>query len=106
MASTTDARFLIDVSKRIEVGPHLRVHEQTGVDFWQIAYTVRPGFDILAYRTGDRELGPLRRSHGTGGTLRRSASASSERADEVGSWDSTSTRATRATSTDLYVTDR
>lgn len=58
-ASSTDARFLVDVSRRVEVGPHLRAHEQTAVDFWQLAYVLRPGLDFPAYRTGDRELGPL-----------------------------------------------
>ena len=68
-ASTTDARFLVDVSRRTELGPHLRVHEQTSVNFWQLAYVLRPSFDFPAYRTGDRELGPLLNLT-FGGTLR------------------------------------
>ncbi len=58
-ATTTDARYLMDVSRRVETGPHVRVHAQTAVDFWQRAYTFGPGFEVPALRTGDRELGPL-----------------------------------------------
>ncbi|HEY4015884.1 MAG TPA: DUF3570 domain-containing protein [Polyangiaceae bacterium] len=68
-ASTTDARLLVDVSRRTEFGPHVRVHDQTSVNFWQLAYVLRPGFDFPAYRTGDRELGPLLNLT-FGGTLR------------------------------------
>jgi hypothetical protein len=68
-AATLDARWLVDVGDRIELGPHLRVHSQTAVSFWQRAYTLGPGFDYPAYRTGDRELGPLTNLTG-GGTLR------------------------------------
>jgi hypothetical protein len=59
VASTTDARLLLDVGSRVEVGPHLRLHAQTAVDFWQRAYVLEPGFNYPALRTGDRELGPL-----------------------------------------------
>jgi hypothetical protein len=59
LASTTDARFLVDTSKRFEIGPHLRLHVQKAVSFWQRAYVLNPGFDFPALRTGDRELGPL-----------------------------------------------
>jgi hypothetical protein len=58
-ALTTDARWTFDLGKRVELGPHLRAHGQTAVDFWQRAYVLRSGFDYPAYRTGDRELGPL-----------------------------------------------
>jgi hypothetical protein len=58
-ASSTDARYLVDVSRRLELGPHARVHGQSAVDFWQLAYVLRPGFDVPVYRTGNRELGPL-----------------------------------------------
>lgn len=59
MATTTDARYLFDLSRRVELGPHARLHAQTAVDFWQLAYFVGPGFQYPALRTGDRELGPL-----------------------------------------------
>jgi hypothetical protein len=58
-AQTTDARWLFDLGRRVELGPHLRVHDQTATSFWQRAYVLRPGFDYPAYRTGNRELGPL-----------------------------------------------
>jgi hypothetical protein len=58
-ATTTDGRLLFDPWKRVELGPHLRFHAQTPVDFWQRAYTLRPGNDFPALRTGDRELGPI-----------------------------------------------
>jgi hypothetical protein len=68
-ATTTDARLLFDVGRRVELGPHLRFHAQSPVSFWQRAYVLRPGFDIPALRTGDRELGPLLNATG-GGSLR------------------------------------
>lgn len=61
-ASTTDARFLIDIKESLRVGPHIRFHIQSPVDFWQRAYAAAPtpqGFALPIYRTGDRELGPL-----------------------------------------------
>jgi hypothetical protein len=58
-ATTTDARYLFDLGSRVETGPHARLHVQNGVDFWQRAYTLEPGFSYPEYRTGDRELGPL-----------------------------------------------
>jgi hypothetical protein len=58
-ATTTDARYLIDLSTRVETGPHARLHAQTAVDFWQRAYLSGPGFEVPGLRTGDRELGPL-----------------------------------------------
>jgi hypothetical protein len=63
IASTTDARWIFDVGKRLAVWPHARLHAQTGVSFWQLAYTSDPGngtgWSLPLYRTGDRELGPL-----------------------------------------------
>jgi hypothetical protein len=68
-ATTTDARFLFDLSRRVELGPHARLHAQSAVDFWQRAYLLGPGFAVPAFRTGNRELGPLVNVTG-GGTLR------------------------------------
>jgi hypothetical protein len=59
LAQTADAHWLVDVGRRVELGPHARLHDQTAVVFWQRAYELRSGFDFPAYRTGDRELGPL-----------------------------------------------
>jgi hypothetical protein len=58
-ASTTDLRILVDPTQRLELGPHLRLHAQKAVNFWQRAYVVGPGLDFPQLRTGDRELGPL-----------------------------------------------
>lgn len=58
-ASSTDARYLVDLGRRFEAGPHVRIHAQLPVDFWQRAYTFGPGYQYPALRTGDRELGPL-----------------------------------------------
>ena len=61
-ASTTDMRYLVDVSKNVRVWPHFRFHAQTGADFWQLAYVAErtpTGLQVPALRTGDRELGPL-----------------------------------------------
>jgi hypothetical protein len=62
MASTTDARFLMDLNDKIRVGPHVRFHIQDSVDFWKRAYsyTATPaGLSLPKIRTGDRELGQL-----------------------------------------------
>jgi hypothetical protein len=61
-ASTTDARFLVDINKELRVGPHIRFHIQDSVDFWKRAYsaTLTPtGWSLPKLRTGDREMGPL-----------------------------------------------
>jgi hypothetical protein len=66
-ATTTDARYFIDLSSRITVWPHLRVHAQSGVDFWKRAYVLVDANHLPKYRTGDRELGPLSNLGGGGG---------------------------------------
>jgi hypothetical protein len=61
-ATTTDLRFLYDVTEQFRVGPHVRFHFQGPVDFWQRAYsaTLTPvGWQIPKYRTGDKENGPM-----------------------------------------------
>jgi hypothetical protein len=58
-ASTTDARFVLDLGKRLAAGVHARFHLQQGVNFWRRAYVSGLGWDLPLYRTGDRELGPL-----------------------------------------------
>lgn len=68
-ATTTDARWLVDVAERVTLWPHLRAHLQSGVEFWRRAYSA-PSIDALpALRTGDRELGPLL-NLGAGGGIR------------------------------------
>jgi hypothetical protein len=60
-ASTTDARWILDIGKRFALWPHGRFHVQTPVTFWQRAYVsgAAPGWNLPEFRTGDRELGPL-----------------------------------------------
>lgn len=61
-ASTTDLRYLLDLSKNVRVGPHVRFNIQGPVDFWQRAYVAKEtseGWELPKYRAGDRELGPL-----------------------------------------------
>jgi Protein of unknown function (DUF3570) len=69
VASSTDLRWIFDVSRRVSFWPHARFHVQDGVSFWQKAYVSgsAPGWDLPEYRTGDRELGPLWTTTGGGG---------------------------------------
>jgi len=61
--TTSDGRFLWDVAERLRIGPHLRLHMQTGASFHQLAYVAtydaQGSYTIPQYRTGDRELAPL-----------------------------------------------
>jgi len=67
LASTTDARYFIDASRRFTIWPHARFHVQNGTDFWKRAYSATGVHDLPALRTGDRELGPLFTVGGGGG---------------------------------------
>lgn len=63
-ASTTDAKFLVDVIDGLRVWPHIRFNAQSGADFWQRAYSAQrnPMLNLTAIpalRAGDRELGPM-----------------------------------------------
>ena len=102
-ATTTDARYLMDLGPRVETGPHVRLHAQSAVDFWQRAYTFGPGFEVPALRTGDRELGPLVNLTG-GWTLRVGLGSEATPSSWVLGFNM------NVTSTqyldDLYVTDR
>ena len=70
-ASSTDARYMVDLSRHVRVWPHLRLHGQTGVNFFQLAYSAaldpNGGLTLPLYRTGDRELAPLITGTGGGG---------------------------------------
>jgi hypothetical protein len=61
IASTTDARWILDLGSRLELWPHARFHAQTSATFWKLAYVSESatGWNLPEYRTGDRELGPL-----------------------------------------------
>lgn len=61
-ASSTDLRYLVDVSPALRIGPHLRFHAQSGAAFWRRFYLLTGSTEdrsVPAYRSGDRELGPL-----------------------------------------------
>lgn len=59
-ASTTEIRPMIDAGPRLVIWPHLRLHTQTAVSFWQRAYEVGIAPDgqvaLPVYRAGDCEL--------------------------------------------------
>jgi hypothetical protein len=71
-ASTTDGRYLMDITKRLRVWPHLRMHVQSGTNFYQLAYSavVQPDGTVTVplFRTGDRELAPMGTATVGGGT--------------------------------------
>jgi len=63
-ATTTDMRFMTDVSDRLRLWPHLRFNAQNGVNFYRLAYATQIDpttntFVVPALRTGDRELSPM-----------------------------------------------
>lgn len=70
-ASSTDARYMVDLSRHLRVWPHVRAHIQSGVNFFQLAYSAaldpNGGITLPLYRTGDRELAPLFTGTGGGG---------------------------------------
>lgn len=69
-ASSTDARYMVDLSRHLRVWPHLRVHAQSGTDFYQLAYGAiidNQGIVLPTYRSSDRELSPLITGTGGGG---------------------------------------
>jgi len=67
-ASTTDGRFMYDLTRRLMVWPHLHLHAQTGAAFYQRVYNVNclgacvngsnpdGSVNLPANRTTDREL--------------------------------------------------
>lgn len=73
-ASTSDLKFLFDVSSRLVLWPHARFHIQTPVNFWQRAYGITNVAHVPEVRTGDRELGPLTTLGGGAGIRLRAGS--------------------------------
>lgn len=63
-ATSTEARWLVDLGRRFVLWPQARFHLQNAVDFWQRAYEAAEqsdgSFAVPRFRTGDRELGALR----------------------------------------------
>jgi hypothetical protein len=62
-ASSTDGRYMVDLSRHLRVWPHLRLHAQTDTNFYNLVYTANLAANgqitVPLYRTGDRELSPL-----------------------------------------------
>ena len=61
--SSTDARYMIDMSPRLRVWPHLRAHVQSGTTFYKRIYGATLNSDgsatVPEFRTSDRELSPM-----------------------------------------------
>jgi hypothetical protein len=70
-ATTTDARYVFDLGRHLEIWPHVRFNAQTGANFYQLAYSAaldsNNNLVIPLYRTTDRELSPLVSGTGGGG---------------------------------------
>jgi hypothetical protein len=71
-ATTTDLRFMVDLTHWLRLWPHLRLNAQNGANFYRLAYSpvVDPAHNLISvptYRTGDRELSPLVTATGGGG---------------------------------------
>ena len=63
-ASTTDGRYLHDLTGRLRVWPHARLHVQSGASFYKLAYTAKADdagnpIAIPQFRTSDRESSPM-----------------------------------------------
>jgi hypothetical protein len=71
MATTTDIKYLVDVSPRLRIWPHVHVHAQTGTSFYKRVYGATANSDgsvsIPNFRTSDRELSPMLGLTGGGG---------------------------------------
>jgi len=70
-ATTTDARYVLDLGRHLELWPHVRFNAQTGASFYQLAYSAAidqsGNLIVPLYRTTDRELSPLVSGTGGGG---------------------------------------
>jgi hypothetical protein len=62
-ASSTDARYLMDVTSRLRLWPHGRFHIQSGATFYKRIYGATLNSDgsatVPELRTSDRELSPM-----------------------------------------------
>lgn len=71
-ASTTDSRYMVDLSKHLRVWPHMRLNLQSAASsFYQLAYSAvrdQQGILVPLFRTGDRELAPMVTVTAGGGT--------------------------------------
>jgi len=62
-ASSTDGRYIRDLTSRFSAGPHVRAHIQSGTNFYNRVYESQQLSDgalvIPTFRTTDRELSPI-----------------------------------------------
>lgn len=61
-ATTTDVSWARDLAPRFTLTPHTRLHFQSSVGFWRLAYVGQVQADqveVLTLRSGDRELSAL-----------------------------------------------
>jgi hypothetical protein len=60
-AGSLDVRYMVDAGTRVLFWPHVRVHAQTGANFFHRVYSgeLSPNILIPTFRTTDRELSPL-----------------------------------------------
>lgn len=69
--TTTDFKYMIDVSPRFRIWPHIHVHAQTGTSFYNRIYGATLNSDgsatVPRFRTTDRELSPMLGFTGGGG---------------------------------------
>ena len=71
-ATTTDFRFMADVTDRLRLWPHVRVNLQNGVYFYRLAYSpvidpTTTNIAVPTLRTTDREDSPMAALTGGGG---------------------------------------
>jgi hypothetical protein len=101
-AFSADGRDLFDIGPRFSLGPHVRYYVQSPVTFWRVAY-VATADSVPAFRTGDRELGPLiNLTAGGRGKWDLGAASSPEAWSLIATFDATYTRFLD----DLYITER
>ena len=69
LASSSDVRWIRDLTRRLTAWPHLHVHVQNGANFYQRVYhaELAPEVRLPIFRTTDRELSPLLSFTGGGG---------------------------------------
>jgi|HubBroStandDraft_1064217.scaffolds.fasta_scaffold05509_6 hypothetical protein len=101
-AFSADGRDLFDVGPRLSLGPHVRYYVQSPVTFWKVGYAATADA-VPAFRTGDRELGPLiNLTGGARATWNIGPAAAPDNWSLVASFDATYARFLD----DLYITER
>ena len=69
LGSTSDLRWITDLTRRLSAWPHVHVHVQNGAKFYNRVYhaELAPEVRLPIFRTTDRELSPLLSLTGGGG---------------------------------------